>query len=139
MRETLNVTPAKNGDIVITFGARPRNRGELAVLSRSMGEILIDLAMDIEVPAADIAAGRTVPTVRSASAANPRERPMVRIHSGSAVPARAFAAIRYNYTWFWIDDDDYASKRTFTLLMIFTSLAETGVVPLVPTLTLPVR
>ena len=64
---------------------------------------------------------------------------MVRIHSGSAAPARAFAAIRYNYTWFWIDEDDYASKRTFTLLMIFTSLAETGVVPQVPTLTLPVR
>jgi len=55
-----------------------------------MGEILIDLAMGIDVPAADIIAGRTVPTVRSPSATNPRERPMVQIHSGSFATARAF-------------------------------------------------
>lgn len=64
---------------------------------------------------------------------------MVKIHSGSNPPAGAFVAVRYRGTSYWIDDDDYASKRTFTLLMIFTSLAETGVVPQVPTLTLPVR
>lgn len=64
---------------------------------------------------------------------------MVRIHSGTAPPANAFAAVEYGNTWYWIDDNDFASKRTFTLLMIFTSLAETGVVAQIPALTLPVR
>ncbi len=139
VRDTLGVKPGKNGDIVIIFGAQQRNPNELAVLSRSMGDILIDLAMDIDVPATHVADGRTIPTVRSLTAPNPRERPMVKILSGSNPPAGAFVAVRYRGTSYWIDDDDYTSKRTFTLLMIFTSLAETGVVPQVPTLTLPVR
>jgi hypothetical protein len=121
------------------FGAHQRAGNELAVLSRSMGDILIDLAMDVEVPPEHVAEGRTVATVRTMSAPNPRDRPMVHIRSGSMAPAGAFAAVRYGNTSFWIDSNDYASKRTFTLLMIFTSLAETGVTPQTPQLTLPVR
>ncbi|MBS0519564.1 MAG: hypothetical protein JSR90_12805 [Proteobacteria bacterium] len=139
IRDTLRLKPGKDGDLTIVFGAHQRNGNELAVLSRSMGDILIDLSMGIDVPEADVAAGRTVPTVRPITAKNPRERPLVHIHSGPAAPAHAYAAVNYDGTAFWIDDDDYASKRTFTLLMIFTSLAETGVVAQNPTLTIPVR
>lgn len=139
VRDTLRLKAGKDGELMIVFGAHQRAGNELAVLSRSMGDILIDLAMDVEVPPEHIAEGRTVPTVRSATAENPRDRPMVRIHSGASAPSRAFASVRYDNTSYWIDDNDYASKRTFTLLMIFTSLAETGVVPQIPSLTLPVR
>ena len=139
VRDTLRVRPAKDGELTIIFAPAPRVGNELAVLSRSMGDILIDLAMGIEVPSAHVAAGRTLPTVWVNTSPNPRDRPMVRIHSGTAPPANAFAAVEYGNTWYWIDDNDYASKRSFTLLMIFTSLAETGVVPQVPALTRPVR
>ena len=108
------------------------------MLSRSMAEILIDLAAGIEVPAADIAEGRTAPSARVASAENPRDRPPVRILSGPAAPPDAFCAVHYRNVLFWIDDRDFASKRVFTLLMIFFSLAETGVTPVVPALTVPV-
>jgi hypothetical protein len=73
------------------------------------------------------------------SSTSPRDRPMVKIDSGTAPPANAFAAVEYGNTWYWIDDNDFNSKRSFTLMMIFTALAETGVVPQVPALTLPVR
>lgn len=139
VRDTLRVRPAKNGELTIIFAPAPRIGNELAVLSRSMGDILIDLAMGIDVPPGHVVAGRTLPTVWLNTSPNPKDRPMVRIHSGTAAPATAFAAVEYGNTWYWIGDDDFHSKRTFTLLMIFTSLAETGVVPQVPTLTLPVR
>jgi hypothetical protein len=138
VRDTLKLAPAKDGELTIVFGAHQRAGNELAVLSRSMGDILIDMAMGIDVPASHVASGRTVPTVRPTTTEK-RDRPLVNIRSGSSAPARAFASVSYGGTAYWIDDDDYESKRNFTLLMIFTSLAEAGVVPQIPTLTLPVR
>ncbi len=136
--DALHLKPGKDGELALVFGAVPRSDKELAVLSRSMAEILIELAAGIEVPAKDVAERRTVPSARVASAENPRDRPLVRILSGPAAPPDAFSAIRYRDTWYWIDDRDFASKRVFTALMIFFSLAETGVAPQVPALTIPV-
>ncbi len=136
--DTLHLKPGKDGEVTLVFGAVPRSDKELAVLSRSMAEILVELAAGIEVPAKDVVERRTVPSARLASAENPRDRPLVRILSGPAAPPDAFSAIRYRDTWYWIDDRDFASKRVFTALMIFFSLAETGVTPQVPALTVPV-
>jgi hypothetical protein len=139
VRDTLNLKPTKSGELTIAFGPGQRSGAELAVLSRSMGEILVELAMGIDVPAEHIAEGRTVPSIRSPGAENPRDRPLVRILSGASAPPKAFSAVHYGNTWYWIDDGDFASKRIFTLLMIFTSLAETNVAPQVPALTIPVQ
>ena len=139
LSDTLNLKPGKGGEITIVFGAVQRNDRELAVLSRSMLEILVELALGIDVPAEDVANGRTVPSARLTSATNPRDRPLVRILSGAVAPAGAFSAVHYRNTWYWIDDGDFASKRIFTMLMMFFSLAETGVAPQVPALTLPVN
>ena len=136
--DTLHLRPGKDGELTIAFGAVQRSERELAVFSRSMAEILVELAAGIEVPAEDIAEGRTVPSARLASAENPRARPLVRIQSGPSPPAEAFSAIRYRNNWYWIDNRDFASKRVFTALMLFFSLAETGVTPQVPALTVPV-
>lgn len=137
--DTLHLRPGMDGQITVAFGAVQRSDTELAVLSRSMLEILIELASGIDVPAEHVAERRTVPSARLASAENPRERPLVRILSGPAAPPDAFSAIRYRNTWYWINDGDFASKRIFTMLMIFFSLAETGVTPQVPALTIPVN
>jgi hypothetical protein len=139
LMDTLHLRPGKNGEISVAFGAVQRAENELAVFSRSMVEILVELASGIEVPPAHIAEQRTVPSARLISAENPRDRPLVRIHSCSEAPADAFSAIRYRNTWYWIDDSDFASKRIFTMLMIFFSLAETGVTPQVPALTIPLN
>jgi hypothetical protein len=45
--------------------------------------------------------------------------------------------VRYHNTWYWIDDDDFGSKGVFSFLMMFFALAETGVVPQTPVLTIP--
>ena len=139
LMRTLHVKPGRNGEISIVFGAVQKNPNELAVLSRSMSEILVDLAGGIDVPPEHIAARRTPASVRVASADNARERPLVAILSGPAAPADAFCAVHYRDTWYWISDNDFPSKRVFTGLMIFFSLAETGTTPQVPSLTIPVN
>ena len=136
---TLRLKPGKSGEFVITFSAVPRTDAELAVLSRSMMEVLIELSGGVEVPAKDVSQGRTLASARSDLAAEPRERPLVRIHSGPSAPVHAFAAVRYRDAWYWIDDSDFASKRMYTTLMLFFSMAESGAPAQIPALTIPVQ
>jgi hypothetical protein len=60
-----------------------------------------------------------------------------RIHSGASQPQDAYVAVRYRNLWFWVDDRDLPSKRVFTFLRMFSSIAETGVTPQLPLLTIP--
>ena len=57
--------------------------------------------------------------------------------SGTDRPANAFVAVRYQNYWFWIDDRDFASKRSLSFMMILLALAETGGGAPAPALTLP--
>jgi hypothetical protein len=137
VQRALNVKPNKDGELTLTFGALPRSSDELAVLSRSMLEILLEVSAGIEVPDDHVSQGRTRPATRRADAENPRDRPLIQIHSGANAPASPFTAVRYRDTWYWVDDADLGSKSIFAFLMMFFSLAETGVTPQAPVLTLP--
>ena len=57
--------------------------------------------------------------------------------SGSQRPADALVLVPYRGGWFWIDDRDMASKRTFALVMIFSTLSETGGREGLPLVTIP--
>lgn len=128
---------ADSDQITLTFGALPRNDQELAILSRSMLGVLLEVANGVDVPGADVAAGRVATSSRSPDAPDPHDRPLIRVRSGSKPAEQAYAAVRYQDTWYWIDDGDFASKRAFTFLMMFFSLAETGVTPQAPVVTVP--
>ena len=138
VRKTLNLK-SENGELTLDYGAVQRSPNELAVLSRSMIEVMNELSADIEVPADDVSSGRTYATAESLADASPYDQPRVRIHSGAAPPDDAFTAVRYRNSWYWISDRDIGSKRSLTFLLLFFSLAETGVVPEAPVLTIPVQ
>jgi hypothetical protein len=121
----------------IAYGLIPRSRNEVALLTRSMMEIMLQLGFGIDVPAAHLAGGRALPG-QSQPGAAPVE-PLVRIRSGAQEPADAYAAVPYKGYWYWIDDNDIASKRIFTFLMILFSLAETGQSTAAPVVTVPSR
>lgn len=131
VQSILNLKPGPNGDFAIVEGAVPRNTQELAVLTRSMLDILQEVGGGIEVPASHVAEGRAL------AVADMTDRPLIVIHAGAAAPANAATAVRYRDTWYWIDDDDFSSKATYTFLMVFFSLAETGAVPQPPVITIP--
>jgi hypothetical protein len=135
--KTLRVSPGEDGQLGLTFGAAARSDREIAVLSRSMLGVLLEVASGIEVPSADVTEGRAGPSARRSDAADPHDRPLIRIYSGVTPPAGVYANVRYHGASYWIRDDDLASKRVFTFLMMFFSLAETGVAPQAPVVTIP--
>jgi len=104
------------------------------MLTRSMLQIMIELASYIDVPAKDIEEGR-VATVFDKNATD--IHPLIRIHSGASRPEDALVSIRYRDNWFWIDDTDIDSKRIFSFLMMLFSLTETGEKTGAPIVTVP--
>jgi hypothetical protein len=102
-----------------------------------MIEIMLDISADIDVPIEHVSIGRTYAS--AGHGPDPVAAAQIKIHSGTRVPSDAFAKVRYRDSWYWISDGDLLSKRSLTLLLLFFSLAETGVVPAAPVLTIPVQ
>lgn len=120
VRELLGLDPNAK-EFRLVYGVVASGKTELAMQTRSMSQLLLELAGCIDVPAEHVASGKTYP--------NPKEKDalaFIRIHSGVIKPSDAFAEVQYRGHWFWIDDGDFASKRMLTLMMMFFSLVEPG-------------
>ena len=120
-------------EIRVVYGAYAADDQEIAMLTRSMLQIMIELASYIDVPLKDIEEGR----VASSDKTETDMSPLIRIHSGASRPEDALVAVPYKDTWFWIDDKDIASKRMFSFMMMLFSLTETGDKSGAPIVTVP--
>jgi hypothetical protein len=136
VRKILGLDPAA-GEFKIAYGSIAKDDKEIAILSRSMLEIIIDLASTIEVPAVHVEEKRVNPTMPEETAQGASVPPLIRIHSSSDKPSDAFIAVPYRNNWFWIDDRDLRSKSLFTFLMFIFSLTETGGKEGAPIITVP--
>jgi hypothetical protein len=119
-------------EVSINYGLIPGGDNEIAMLTRSMLHIMILLATKIDVPPEHIADGRTVPAM-----ATTENRKLMKIHHSKERPADAFTAVKYRDYWYWVDDRDFKTKRTFAFLMILFSLTETGGKEGLPLVTIP--
>ena len=137
IRETLGLDPGAS-ELKVVYGAIPANNKEIAILSRSMLQIMIDLASSIEVPEIHIAEKRVSPTLTDPGPDGAPVVPLVRIRSSPGRPADAFVAIPYRDYWFWIDDRDLLSKGMFSFLMFVFTLTETGEKEGAPIVTIPI-
>jgi hypothetical protein len=134
LREALSLLPGQH-EFRVLFGAGARQDGEIAMLTRSMLQILIDLGAYVTVPDQDVQQGRT-----RADRPQPEgggDSGILRIRSGGQRPTDALVLVPYRGGWFWIDDRDIASKRTFALVMVFSTLSETGGREGLPLVTIP--
>jgi hypothetical protein len=123
-------------DLRLAFGSLRHDDNEVTLLTRSMMEMLVELSAGVDVPASHVAEGRAR-VIGPPGGMPDAPAPLVHIRSSVDEPPDAYVAVRYRNHWFWIDDRDLASKRTFTFLRIFSSIAETGTVPQIPILTIP--
>ena len=135
VRRILGLDPQAN-DFQVVYGAIPRDDKEIAILTRSILEVLVDLSADIEVPATDVQEKRVSPTFAE-TVGGEKIRPLIRIQNSPEKPGDAFVSVSYRDSYFWIDDRDLMSKKIFSFLMFVFTLVETGEKGTAPIVTIP--
>jgi hypothetical protein len=136
VRTILGLDPAAN-EFNVVYGAIPRNTQEIAILTRSFLEVIIDQAANIEVPDVHVAEKRVPPTFMEKTTTGERVQPLIRIQSSSEKPGDALISVRYRNVYFWIDDRDLMSKSIFSFLLFVSTLIETGEKGTTPIVTIP--
>ena len=135
VRNTLGL--ARNSrSYTLAFGDVASSDKEIAILTRSMLEIVSNIASTIEVPQQHVTERRTYPTIVERIDEDTLLEPLIRVYSSTTEPDDAFVSVTYRDHWFWVDDRDLSSKRMFTFLLFMFSLAETGQAPMSPVVTI---
>jgi hypothetical protein len=119
----------------IVFGATQRDGREVAVLTRPLIQILSDIAATIDVPEGHVKSGRTFPTRRAAQGQPPLVR--IGVEEQRLPPLDAFVSVRYNGYYFAIANDDFESKRVFSMLLLLMTIVERAAGTQLPLLTIP--
>ena len=123
LQETLGLGKGTE-EFELVYGAHSRADNEIALLSSSILDMMIKMSAYFEIPPEHIADGRATPTADYRTL--PANAPYINVRYSPEEPEDAVVKVRRRDTWFYIDDKDFASKRTFAVLLIFLSLAETG-------------
>jgi len=113
------------------------NDKEIALLTRSIYEILTDIASYIIVPEAHVTERRVRPTPEGDLGPEGLIPPLIRITHSAERPADAFVAVPYLGYWFSIDSRDIPSKQMFSSIMFIFTFVETGGKEAAPVLTIP--
>lgn len=137
LRSLLKLDPDAE-EIKLVFGANSTGDREVAMVTRSMLQQMTTMASQVEVPAEDVKEGRATPgwETLTNTPAGPR---LITVHSSKTAPVNPFVAIPYRGYWFWIDDNDLKSKRTFSFMMLLFTLADTGEKEPLPLVTIPAQ
>jgi hypothetical protein len=138
IKKILGLDPGAR-EFKVVFGLVQANDKEIAILSRSMLQVLSDLASYIEVPEIDVTEKRVNSGLKDEPVGGVPVTTLVRIHSSSHRPDDAFVTVPYHNHWFWIDDKDLPSKQMFSFLMFIFTLVETGGKEGAPVVTIPAR
>jgi hypothetical protein len=138
VRKLLGLDPTAS-EFRVVYGSVAATDREIAILSRSILEVLVDVSSFIGVPEAHVAERRVGPTQEGEAGPEGPLPPPIRVASSAGRVGDAFAAVPYRGHWFWIDDRDMPSKRLFTFLMFIFTLVETGGREGAPVLTIPTQ
>ena len=122
--EILNIDPTGRRFEVV-YGANATSRYEIAVLSRSVMEIMAEFGANKDLPLAEIHSGRASTTVYNHPDGGELQR-MVHIEVGEQQPPDAYLAVKHRGYWFWIEDTDLATKSVFSFLNILTQLSSSS-------------
>lgn len=112
--------------IPVVHGGFHLNNNEIAILNRSLMQVMIEYAAYIDVPQADIVEERVYASNNGNTEAGTHVPPLTKVHSGTSKPEDAFVSVFYRDHWFWIDDRDIYSKAMFQFLMTLFSFTESG-------------
>ncbi len=138
--EILRLTPNKT-DYPLVINVMDHNPNHVSIRTRSVMGILYLLSQSVEVPQEDVRKGKLTTTKYADG------RPfywsglfsnLFQIKSSSEKPSDAFVRIKYRGSWFYIDDTDVESKRTYSLFSQIFAIQAGKIKVERPTLTLPI-
>lgn len=124
-------------DYRLVYGSSASDDREIAMLTRSMFDIIAELSQFVHIPEQHVRENRASPGVIDKASSYEEVRSRVFVKSDQNKPEDSFLAVKYRDYWFYIEDTDYRSKRMFSFLLFLLSLAEGGGEGLAPVLTLP--
>ena len=130
VRRILRLGPP-NRAYQVRYGGWSGKPDEIAVVTRSMLQVMLELGILAEVPESDVTGGKATP---SPAAERP---PLLNIRSGASPPTDSYVAIAYKGRWFWIAENDIRSKSIFTSVMLLFSISDVGVRSAPPVVTVP--
>ncbi|MGW8325541.1 MAG: hypothetical protein ACWGNI_07515 [Desulfobacterales bacterium] len=125
LKRLLNLEPGRR-EFRVVYSSAPRDKNEIAVLTRALLEIIIELSSYIDIPQAHISEGRSFPTLMGHMDLNAEFGPLIEIHSQTDPPKAqdSFVSVEHRGYYFWIDDRDMRSKRMFSFIMLLFTLVE---------------
>jgi hypothetical protein len=133
LREILHLS-GRSRNYAVFYGGYSGKGDDIAMTTRSMLQIMLELGAAAQIPDADITVGKAA---AGASDTRPPERALINILSGPVPPADAHVAVRYKNEWFWIADNDLRSKTVFGAVMLLFSISEVGIRTSAPVVTVP--
>ena len=134
-KELIGLDPDRQ-EFRVTDSTTQREADDVLVQTRSLLAMMNFLGLGIEIPGADAAAGRVLPTPAFVQDVF-KERGPIRILSSRERPRDPYATIRYRDHWFYIEADDHMSKRTFNAMQLLFELLAPGDAGAAPMLSLP--
>ncbi len=138
--EMLRLTPNKT-DYPLVINDMDHNPNLVRIRTRSVMGLLYYLSQSVEVPQEDVRKGKVTTTKYEDG------RPFYwsdifsnffQIKSSSGKPSDAYVSMKYRGSWFYIDDTDVESKRTYALFRQIFAIQAGKIKVERPTLTLPI-
>jgi hypothetical protein len=136
IRRILRLKPGLR-TVNVFYGGYSGMDNEIAMSTRSMLQIMLEVGAVVRVPASDVAAGMAAPGFVDVDAGKTAAPSLLNIVSGDAAPKDAYVAIPYNGRWFWIANTDVRSKFVFSFVMLLFSISDTGQRGATPVVTVP--
>lgn len=124
-RQMLALDPAVS-EYTVVYGSAPANSHEIAILTRSLLDVMTDLSGYIEVPEEDIKLNTVFPSKPATSVAGRILPSLLRVYGGSSKQRELFVSVPYRGREFWLDNQDIDSKTTFSSLMFLFNVVDSS-------------
>lgn len=123
LRDTLKLDPTAT-EYTLSYGLVPDEPNEIAVLTQSILDSMVDLAGQVDVPPEHVEEGRTRATFVDEGLGGS----LFKVHYSREEPDPddTYTSVYNRGYWFYIDDRDMLTKRTFGVLQLILSLTDSG-------------
>lgn len=133
VRQLLHLT-ANTRTYQVVYGPSAQGGDRIPMVTRSVLGILTNIGAQVQVPADQVSSGSTKATVGLIGG---ETRPIIIVHEGAKTDSRAYVAIDYEGTAYWVARTDFDSKYAFTVLQNLMALAESDTTAKAPVVTIP--